>query len=162
MKNRNQNHEGNWRTPIAIKRWIVQTYGKYFDPCPFCCDLEKYNGLTDDWSKNLNYINPDFDLKIKKAFVERARIEGLFCGSTNIVLIPATLETKLFHDVIYPYATKILIPKGRPRFAGINTKGKYVLDKTGQSGVVIIIFDGKRDLSEPMPVIETINFNKYL
>ncbi len=158
MKNRNQDHEGNWRTPVIIKRWIVENYGKYFDPCPFCCDLDKYNGLTDPWSKELNYINPDFDLKIKTQFVERAQEEAFLWSSTNIVLIPATLETNLFHKIIYPFATKIIIPKGRPRFAGINTKGVYVLDKTGQSGVVIIIFDGQRDLSQPMPVFETIEF----
>lgn len=87
--------------------------------------------------------------------------ETLRSGSTNIVLIPATLETKLFHNIVYPFATKIIIPKGRPRFAGINTKGVYVLDKTGQSGVVIIIFDGSRDLGQPMPIFETIDFGDY-
>lgn len=160
MKNRNQNHSGSWRTPINIKRWIVKTYGKYFDPCPYCCNLEKYDGLNDPWSKILNYINPDFDLKIKTKFVERAQTEAFTHLSTNIVLIPATLETKLFHDIVYPFATKIIIPKGRPKFAGINTMGKYVLDKTGQSGVVLIIFDGMRDLSTDMPIFETIDFNK--
>lgn len=68
------------------------------------------------------------------------------------MLIPASTETKIFHETIVPNAEVQLI-KGRIKFKGTNTKGEYVTNKTGQSGSMIIIF-GRT------PIIKTIDILK--
>lgn len=136
MKNRNQEHSNNWKTPINIRKWILKNYGPYFDPCPY---MSNFDGLKIEW-KELNYVNPGYDLKTKTDFVIKS-IEQAKKQKICLVLIPFTPETKLFHDYIYPEATKIFIPPFRPQFAGFNTKGKYVTNQSGQSAIVLIEFD---------------------
>lgn len=153
MKNRNQNHSNHWKTPTYISRWIKENYGKCFDPCPY---MANFDGLEIDW-KGLNYVNPGFDLNTKVMFVEKVVKEARFFDCRSLVLIPATLETNLFRDYVYPYANKIYIPPFRPQFAGFNTKGKYVTDQSGQSTIVLIEFDGMRYDKSAMP--ELIKWN---
>lgn len=149
MKNRNQNHSNHWKTPIYISRWIKENYGICFDPCPY---MSSFNGLMIPW-KNLNYVNPGFDLKTKTEFIKKAVLELKLNGNKSLILIPFTAETNLFHDCIYPYANIIYIPKFRPQFAGFNTKGKYVTNNSGQSTIVLIELSEGYKLDE-MPVIK--------
>jgi hypothetical protein len=138
MKNRNQDHSNHWKTPIYISRWVKENYGKCFDPCPY---MANFDGLKIMWKK-LNYVNPGYDLSTKTAFVKRAVHMQTEYNLTTLVLIPATLETKLFTYYVYPFASKIYVPRFRPQFAGFNTKGKYVTDQTGQNTIVLIEFNG--------------------
>ena len=66
------------RTPPHILSWMRETFGEYFDPCPYIEDwsADKHtNGLKIDW-KDLNYVNPPFSkgfLFLKKAYKEVAK-----------------------------------------------------------------------------------------
>lgn len=55
------------------------------------------DALTKDWSGEVAYIHPLFDIKIPK-FVQKAYHTKNFTG---VFLLPAAVHTKYFHDFIY-------------------------------------------------------------
>jgi phage N-6-adenine-methyltransferase len=55
------------------------------------------DALTKDWSGEVAYIHPLFDIKIPK-FVQKAYYTKNFTG---VFLLPAAVHTKYFHDFIY-------------------------------------------------------------
>lgn len=126
MKNRKKNHD-NWATPPHILEGIRKEFGEYFDPCPWNHDMS-WHGLQVAW-KEVNFVNPPYNLTEKAAFVERA-IKHQFQSIiryTSICLLPVSTSTKLFHDWIENFRKeKIRFIQGRLRFIGINDKGQYV------------------------------------
>lgn len=151
MKQRNNNNGSNindWATPKYILDYIVKTYGRYFDPCPLKSD---FDGLSIDW-KPLNYINPPYTRKLKEAFILKS-LEESKKGNICIMLIPASTDTKIFHNIIVPNAVIKLI-KSRIKFKGYNSKNEYVENKAGQSGSMLVIFGTTEE-----PNITTLSFN---
>ena len=134
MKVRKPIHD-NWATPPYFLDEIRREFGDFFDPCPL---KAKFDGLSIDWKK-VNYINPPYSQKLKEAFIHKA-FEESKKGKTCVMLIPASTETKIFHDVILPNA-EIRFLKGRIKFHGINSKGDFVTNKTGLSGSMLVIFN---------------------
>lgn len=121
MKNRNLDHKDDWATPPDFLADIRAEFGGFFDPCPWRHDTEDWDGLKEPW-REVNYINPPYSLKLKTAFVKKAATEpGL-----NIMLLPVSTSTRLFHEVIQPNAKEIRFLRGRLRFIGINSKGEFV------------------------------------
>ena len=154
MKNRNIPNNIHWRTPVHVKRWIIEKFGYYFDPCPFYAN---FDGLKVKW-KEFNYVNPGFDLKTKTAFVKKAIAEMIVNNSISLVNIPFTCETDLFHKYIYRYASRVYIPNKRIKYAGFNSKGIYTKDNSGQQGTVFVLFDGLKTDTRQMPEFEIIKF----
>lgn len=144
----------DWETPdyiyMLIERLTTLKKEDLFDPCPLNAD---FDGLSIDW-KDYNYINPPYNITDKPKFVKKA-YEEYKKGKMCIMLIPATTETRWFHELIVPNALVYLI-KGRVRFKGTNSKGEYVTDKTGQSGSMLIIFGDKSYKS----AIKTLDIEK--
>jgi len=137
MKHRNNNNGVNnndWETPQHIKNYIVKEYGSYFDPCPL---KSNFDGLCIDW-KPINYINPPYSRTLKERFILKA-LEESKKGSICIMLIPASVDTNIFHNIIVPNAVVKLI-KNRVKFKGYNSKNEYVENKAGQSGSMLVIF----------------------
>jgi len=140
MKNRstdNGTKVNDWATPQYIYDYIEKEIFKgkpYFDPCPLHCE---FDGLSINWEKR-NYINPPYTRKLKEAFIMKA-IEESKKGKLCVMLLPVSTDTKIFHNAIVKYG-QVRLLKGRVKFKGINTKGEYVTDKTGQSGSMIVIF----------------------
>ncbi len=94
--------------------------------------------MSIDWQK-ANYINPPYSpSKLKEAFIKKAYEESKK-GKLCVMLIPASTETRIFHDIIAPNA-KILLIRKRVPFKGFNTNGEYVTGKTGQSGSMLVVF----------------------
>jgi site-specific DNA-methyltransferase (adenine-specific) len=139
----NGSKNDNWATPEYIYDMIEQLYGfkDMFDPCPLNHNLNKWNGLKIDW-KPLNYVNPPYNNKDKVAFIKKAYEESLK-GNTTIMLIPASTDIAIFHEIILPNA-EIRFLKGRVKFKGYNSKGEYVTNKCGQSGSMFVIFRGRK------------------
>ena len=139
MKNRtleNGSYCDHWETPDWLKAEIVKEFGEYFDPCPLHAT---FNGLEICWGK-VNYVNPPYNTKDKKAFIEHALSEWLAHGNKSIVLVPATTEVKWFHESVVPFAEVRLLKK-RISFKGFDSKGNIAHDhKTGQTGSMLIIF----------------------
>ena len=96
----------NGRTPKKIYDQLDKEFNFDFDPCPNNPD---FNGLLISWKKS-NFVNPPFkDLKIwvKKAYQES--LKNKIC----VMLLPVRTDTKIFHDIILPYADQIRFIKGR-------------------------------------------------
>ena len=99
----------NGRTPKKIYDQLDKEFNFDFDPCPNNPD---FNGLLISWKKS-NFVNPPFkDLKIwvKKAYQES--LKNKIC----VMLLPVRTDTKIFHDIILPYADQIRFIKGRLKF----------------------------------------------
>jgi hypothetical protein len=86
------------------------------------------------------FINPPYSRMLKEAFIRKA-FEQSQKGRLSVMLLPVSTSTKIFHDVIYPYA-EIRFLKGRVKFEGINTFGKLVKNKCGMHDSMIVIFRG--------------------
>ena len=133
MKQRKPIHD-NWGTPEWLLNDIKSEFGNFFDPCPL--DY-KDNGLELEWEA-INYINPPYNRKDKEAFIRKAYSESLK-GKTCIMLLPVSTSTKIFHELILPYA-EIRFLNGRVKFKGYNSKGVYVDNKAGQHDSMLVIF----------------------
>jgi len=111
-----------------------------------CMNDKGINGL--DWIPKPNkeyriWCNPPYSIQLKPKFIERCyTLSQLENVKEVVMLIPSTTETKQFHEIMIPNCEIRFIHK-RVRFKGINTKGKYVTNKTGQSGSMVIIFNRK-------------------
>lgn len=141
MKKRTESNgtkNNDWETPKYIYDYIEKEffskYPIYFDPCPL---NSKFDGLKINW-KRANYINPPYTRKLKEEFIKKA-FEESKKGKLCVMLIPASTETKIFHNIIVPNA-KVMLIKKRVKFKGYNSKGEYVTGKTGQSGSMFVIF----------------------
>jgi hypothetical protein len=133
MKLRKKIHD-DWATPKEIYNALDHEFEFDFDPCPL---VFKVDGLKIDWGKS-NFINPPYSRKLKEAFIRKA-FEESKKGKLCVMLLPVSTSTKIFHEIIYPYA-EIRFLKGRVKFLGINTKGDYVTNKCGQHDSMIVIF----------------------
>ena len=145
MKQRNKEKgstNDDWATPQYILDWVTKTYGSFFDPCPLKHNLNQWDGLDISWA-GVNFVNPPYNNKGKVNFIKKA-YEEYKEGNISILLIPATIDIPIFHDIILKYASVYFV-KGRVKFKGYNQKGEYVTDKAGQSGSMIVIFDPRFD-----------------
>ena len=99
----------NGRTPKKVYDELNKEFNFDFDPCPKDPD---FDGLTISWS-SCNFINPPFKeqrLWIKKAYEES--LKNKIC----VMLLPSRTDTRIFHDIILPYAYQIRFIKGRLKF----------------------------------------------
>jgi hypothetical protein len=133
MKNRTKIHD-NWETPRWLLNNIKTEFGDFFDPCPLS---QTFNGLNIEWAQ-INYINPPYNRKDKEAFITKAYNESQK-GKLCIMLLPVSTSTKIFHDMILPFA-EIRFLRGRVKFKGYNSKGKYVENQCGQHDSMLVIF----------------------
>ena len=124
MKNRKPIHD-DWATPPEILNMVEMEFGRLFDPCPLNAE---FDGLSIEWKK-VNYINPPYNRKDKEAFIRKA-FEESQKGNLCVMLLPVSTSTKIFHEVIYPYA-EIRFLKRRVKFIGVNSKGEEVNNKCG-------------------------------
>mgnify|MGYP002132553610 CR=1 FL=1 len=135
----------NWETKDYILDWIkreIFDWQPFFDPCPLSIEDSEWNfqiqfdGLAIDW-KTRNFINPPYNITDKPKFVKKAFDESKK-WNTCVLLLPATTETKWFHDYLANNACIYLI-KWRVKFKWYNSKWEYVTNKTGQSGSMICV-----------------------
>ena len=141
MRNKNLQSGDQWATPAYIYDPLNAEFHFDFDPCPLRPESEitpETDGLLIEWG-NSNFVNPPYNRKLKEAFIKKA-LEESKKGKTCVLLIPASTETKIFHEVILPNAADIRFIYKRVRFAGVNTKGEYVTNKTGLTGSMIVVF----------------------
>ena len=141
MKNRNQNHKDDWKTPDDLYTKLDEEFHFDFDPCPYQCT--EFDGLNIEWRER-NFINPPYSLKLKEAFIRKAFEESKKC-KLCVMLLPVSTSTIIFHEIIYHNA-EIRFLKGRVKFAGYNTKGIYVTNNCGMHDSMIVIFDGRNKL----------------
>ena len=73
---------------------------------------DDFDGLLISW-KNSNFVNPPFSNQrewIKKAY--RESLKNKIC----VMLLPSRTDTRIFHEIILPFAYQIRFIKGRLKF----------------------------------------------
>ena len=131
-----------WETPVEFFKKLNEEFRFTLDPC---CEIQtakcekfftqKENGLVQDWSKDIVFMNPPYGREqaswIKKAYEESLK------GAIVVCLIPARTDTKIWHDIIFPYA-QIRFIKGRLKFGNNKNSAPF------PSAVVIFKKDDTR------------------
>lgn len=116
----------DWITP----NWIIKAFNTYaqsvlsksyyfdLDPCssinqPWSCANKSYtikdDGLTQKWFGNV-WCNPPYGPHTKK-WIKRLSEHGI-----GIALIYARVETRLWHEMIFPTASGYIFPNKRIKF----------------------------------------------
>jgi len=112
----NEKRQTRWLTP----RWIVEALGAFdLDPCGAPgheLATKTYllengdDGLRDPWVGRV-WCNPPYGREMRP-FVERLVEHG-----RGTLLVFATVETAMWHELVWPKATAILFPLGRFTFS---------------------------------------------
>lgn len=79
------------------------------------------NALDQSWAGERVFVNPPFTNSAWQVWVEKAWREFYFNSCQVVAMIlPASVDTKAFHDYIWPCgpwrASELFIPRGRVRF----------------------------------------------
>ena len=146
MKNRNQIHSDNWKTPDSFYLELHREFNFDFDPCPYSEKEPVFNGLEVEWGER-NFVNPPYSRKLKEAFVLKGVAESKK-GKLVVFLIPVSTSTKLFHEVILKNTPEIRFIKGRIAFEGYNTKGEWSNKNKGMHDSMLVIFDGRANANK--------------
>lgn len=103
----------DWITP----KWLIDCLGPFdLDPCacqsqPWPCARESYfeNGLLLPWH-GLVWLNPPYG-RVMGDWLNRLALHG-----TGIALVFARTDTQAFHNHVWPYASTMLMLRGRLTF----------------------------------------------
>ena len=146
MKNRNLPHSDNWATPAYIYDKLNEEFHFDFDPCPLKHDITKWDGLQIPWGDpgTAVFINPPYSKELKNPFILKAAEEsrrGLIC----VLLLPVSTSTKIFHDVILANISQpIRFFKGRIKFLGHDSFGRYVTNKSPMHDSMLCVFGERK------------------
>ena len=129
-----------WTTPQYLYDELNDEFGFTLDPCCTIqsakCDkfyTKEENGLIQDWSKDVVFMNPPYGREIPK-WIAKAYVESL-SGAIVVCLIPSRTDTKYWHEFIFPYA-EIRFIKGRLKFGGHKNAAPFPS--------AIVIFKGEK------------------
>jgi site-specific DNA-methyltransferase (adenine-specific) len=111
-----------WSTPQDLFDKIHKAFNFTLDPCANkdntkCSKFytEEDNGLSKQWAGEMVFCNPPYS-KIKD-WVAKCYQESHDWGNTRVImLIPARVDTRYFHDYVFKYAKAICFIKGRLKF----------------------------------------------
>ena len=111
-----------WETP----QWLFDRVNSIYNFTLDCCaehetaKVDNYftkedDCLTKDWS-GVVWCNPPYNRE-QGLFIRKAMDEYHLGNVSSVVcLIPSRTDTKIWHDVIFKYASQIIFIKGRLRF----------------------------------------------
>lgn len=138
MKNRDGSTiNDHWATPKWLYDKLNAEFAFDFDPCPL---HSTFDGLTAEWGKS-NFVNPPYNRRDKPKFIKKAYDESC-AGKTCVLLIPASVSTKQFHELILPNA-EVRFLRGRVAFEGINSKGEKTTTHKGKHDSMVVVFRPK-------------------
>lgn len=142
------NNDDNYATPPEIYNKLDKEYNFDFDPCPYNEGALETDGLEIEWGSS-NFVNPPYSKGLKEAFIKKG-IQEMKKGKLCVFLIPVSTSTKLFHEWIKPYATKIEFLRGRIKFGKKDKEGNFYLPlnskgktQSGTKDSMIVVFDGR-------------------
>jgi len=100
-----------WNTPRSLYEKLHKEFDFDFDPCP---ENPTFDGLNIEWGTS-NFVNPPYSnwqKWVKKGFKEYKK------GKLVVFLLASRTDTKVFHEIILPFASEIRFIKGRLKFGG--------------------------------------------
>lgn len=78
---------------------------------------EKIDGLSQSWAGETCFCNPPYGREQIK-WIQKSYTESCNDDTVVVMLIPSRTDTRVYHEVIAPYATEIRFLKGRIKFSG--------------------------------------------
>ena len=127
MSHLNGNGSIEWGTPIHIYDTINDYYKFNLDPCAANGDIAKCerfftpaeDGLKQPWNGRV-FLNPPYGRHLKY-WMQKAALE-LQVGNAQVVvaLIPASIGTKWFHEIVYPHIASIIMVRHRISFVDLD------------------------------------------
>lgn len=145
MKRLNLGKNDSWATPELLYNKLNDIYQFDFDPCPYNTGIIKpeNDGLLIDWGFS-NYVNPPYSSELKKLFFLKG-ISEMEKEKRSVFIVPVSLSTKLFHDIIYPKATEIFFFNKRIKWEKYDDQGNRFVPKSGSPHEsMMIVFDPER------------------
>ena len=129
-KSKGCEQKDKWETPDKIFYELNEKYKFTLDPC---CEnhtakcnkyyTEKENGLIQDWSGEIVFVNPPYSRGIIDLWMEKCYNESLK-GILIVALIPVSTSSKWWHNYVWK-KSKIIFYKGRIRFKGAQFKAPF-------------------------------------
>jgi len=123
-----------WETPQEFYDKLNEEFSFTLDPC--CsevtakCDnyfTEDDDGLVQDWSNDVVFMNPPYGREIKK-WIKKAYEESQK-GATVVCLIPSRTDTAYWHDYIFKAKSEgdctIRFLRGRLKFGGSKNSAPF-------------------------------------
>ena len=117
-----------WETPQNTFDKLNEEFNFTLDVCANDdnkkCDKffsEEYDGLSQDWSNDICWMNPPYGREIGK-WVKKAHEESLK-GATVVALLPSRIDTRWFHDYCIDKEVRFL--KGRLKFGGSKNSAPF-------------------------------------
>ena len=134
-------NNANWETPDDLYDHLDKEFHFDFDPCPH---NPTFDGLNVSWGSS-NYINPPYNRAIRDWLLKALKENKL-----SVFLLPARTDTRWMHDIVLPYADKIIFIKGRLKFKGALNSAPFPS--------MIVIF---RQKDIPVNISHLINKTKF-
>ena len=101
-----------WPTPKGVYDALDREFHFTFDPCPI--DGSAGDGVAplfrSSWEGHRVYANPPYTRSMRR-WLERWAEADL-----AVFLIPSRTDTKIFHEIVLPYASEIRFIQGRLKF----------------------------------------------
>jgi site-specific DNA-methyltransferase (adenine-specific) len=151
-------NKSDWSTPKWLFDEIDAVFHFTLDVAAdmFNCKCNKWfgpneNGLKQDWSNEVCWMNPPYGREIGK-WVEKARTESIR-GATVVCLLPARTDTKWFHNSIVSWANYIGFIKGRISFGSYDGDGYK--ESPAPFPSMLVVFD-RQCIYNPLDVITDI------
>jgi site-specific DNA-methyltransferase (adenine-specific) len=141
-----------WRTPLKLFKKLDKEFNFAIDVA-----ADRYNTLAieyqskeDDalaahsrWCENgPAWCNPPYGRGIKKWVAKGALESGQAYGGLVVMLLPASTDTKWFHEIVVPIAKQIRFLKGRLIFGGVMAKDGTVGKAPAPFPSMVVIFGG--------------------
>lgn len=133
-----------WATPQDFYNILNKEFNFTLDPCATKQNAKcsRYftiddDGLKQDWSKDVVFMNPPYGREIKD-WVEKAYRESIK-GAIVVCLIPARTDTRYWHDWIFNKASEIRFVKGRLKFGGEKNSAPFPS--------AVIVFDSNKPIT---------------
>lgn len=134
-----------WATPQDFYNILNKEFNFTLDPCATKQNAKcsRYftiddDGLKQDWSKDVVFMNPPYGREIKD-WVEKAYRESIK-GAIVVCLIPARTDTRYWHDWIFNKASEIRFVKGRLKFGGEKNSAPFPS--------AVIVFDSNKPITK--------------
>lgn len=117
-----------WYTPREFFDELNKEFSFTLDPCctheNATCEkhfTEEDNGLSQDWSADIVFMNPPYGRTIKQ-WMKKA-YESSISGATVVCLVPARTDTAWWHD--YAMKGEYRLLRGRLKFGGAKTNAPF-------------------------------------
>ena len=135
-----------WATPQALFDAWDAKYHFTLDPCATKENTKckkyytiKEDGLIQDWSKDIVFMNPPYGREIKK-WIKKAYEESIK-GACVVCLIPARTDTSYWHDFIFCNSwVDIFFIRGRVKFGTSKSSAPF--------SSAIVVFDKERRIMD--------------